>query len=620
MAAQTTNNATIKRREILGKEKRVFFYCHQQCSTTTPVTMKLRLYLITLCLFLLPVCGSAESLHLNIHGVDDELLKILESALILPASLTSGNEINKRWLRHYQQQLPEQVSTILEPYGYFDSQTSSQIKNIESGKYQLDIEIFLAEPLRVTNLALTLTGPGSDRPELQQLLAEFPLHVGDTLRQDLYEQGKAALREGAINQGYLDADFPQHQILVNRSKRQVDINLQLDSGARFRFGKTSFSGRSSYPEDFLHRYLSYKNGEYFSHKQLGQTQLNLLSADLFRNVSIHPLARQDNETMVPVQIDLTPMPRHQLRPGIGYGTDTGARISLNYRHLNLLQRGHKLHGELLLAEKKQAIVSTYIIPDSNRLDSQTLLQVGFEREDTDSYLSRELFSEGEYQRSFQKHLTGSLFVRLSKEYSRISDESNRSQLLLSGVRIGWQEADDPLTPRRGIQTNLELQGSHDALLSDTSLLQLSVQATVLHPLPHELSLLLRLNGGTTWHNDNFNELPASLRFFAGGDRSVRGYSYQSLGPKDNQGQVIGGKHLLVANVELEKRLNPDWGVAVFYDIGNAFDSLSTYELEQGAGIGVSRYTRIGPLRLDLARQIGNAKNKYRLHLSVGFGW
>ncbi|MEE4254661.1 MAG: BamA/TamA family outer membrane protein, partial [Desulfuromusa sp.] len=556
--------------------------------------MKFRFYLILFCFLLSPFPCAADSLHLNIRGVDDELLKILETALILPASLTSGDELNKRWLRRYQRQLPERVSTILEPYGYFDSQISSQVKNIEPGKYQLDIEIGLAEPLRVTSLELNLTGPGSDLPELQQLLAEFPLHIGDILRQDLYEQGKTALRQGAINQGYLDADFPQHQILVNRGKRQVDINLQLDSGARFRFGKTSFSGRGSYPEYFLRRYLSYKEGEYFSHRQLGQTQLNLLNADLFRNVSVHPLTRQDNEILVPVQVDLEPMPRHQLRPGIGYGTDTGARISLNYRNLNLLQRGHELQGKLLLAEKKQSIVSTYIIPDPNRLDSQILLRVGFDREDTDSYLSRELFSEGEYQRSFHKSLTGSLFVRLSQEHSQISGESNRSQMLLSGLRIGWKQVDDPLNPRRGIQTNLELQGSHDALLSDTSLLQLSGQATALRPLPHQLSLLLRLRGGTTWHNDPFNELPTSLRYFAGGDHSVRGYSYQSLGPSDDQGQIIGGKHLLVANIELEKHLNPNWGVAVFYDVGNAFDSFSTYKLKQGAGIGVSRYTRIGP--------------------------
>ncbi len=582
--------------------------------------MKFQFWLITLCFCLLPVFSGAESLYLNIRGVDSELQKILETALVLPSTLTSGENINHRWLQRYQQQLPELVGSILEPYGYFHSHTSSLVEEIETGEYQLNVEINPNDPLRVTSLELNLTGSGADLPELRRQLTEFPLQVSDILRQDFYEEGKTALLQRAVNLGYLDAHFQQHQILVDRGKRKVDIILKLDSGIRYRFGKTSYSGRDSYPERFLNRYLSYREGEYFSHDKLGQTQLNLRNADLFRSSDITPLTDQKEFDVVPVQIDLQPAPRHRLRPGIGYGTDTGARGSLHYRNLNLLQRGHELQGELVLAETNQSMLNTYIIPNRDRLDSQTLLHIGVDREETDSYLSRELFSEVEYQRSFCKSLTGSLFVRLSQEHSRIGDESSRSQMLLPGVRLNWRQVDDPLTPLRGIQTGLKLQGSHDALLSDTSLLKLSGQVTALHPLPHHFSLLLRLRGGTIWHNDPFNELPASLRFFAGGDRSVRGYSYQSLGPTDDQGQVVGGKHLLVANLELEKRLNQNWGVAIFYDIGNAFNSLSEYELEQGAGIGVSRYTQIGPLRLDLARQIGTAENKYRLHLSVGFGW
>ena len=121
-------------------------------------------------------------------------------------------------------------------------------------------------------------------------------------------------------------------------------------------------------------------------------------------------------------------------------------------------------------------------------------------------------------------------------------------------------------------------------------------------------------------NESLEDLPASLRFFAGGDGSVRGYAYQSLGPADNEGKVIGGKHLLVGNFEIEKRLSQNWGVALFYDIGNAFDTFAQYELEQGAGIGIRRHTLVGPFRVDIARQIGQQKNHFRLHLSVGFAW
>jgi translocation and assembly module TamA len=114
------------------------------------------------------------------------------------------------------------------------------------------------------------------------------------------------------------------------------------------------------------------------------------------------------------------------------------------------------------------------------------------------------------------------------------------------------------------------------------------------------------------------DLPASLRFFAGGDRSVRGYSYQSLGPKDSTGKVIGGKNLFVGSLEIERPVLKDWGVALFYDAGNAFNSLSEVNLFQGAGIGLRYYSPVGTLRLDLARQIGVDNPKFRIHFTVGF--
>ncbi len=581
----------------------------------------MRLFCLFLCcLLLFPVTVSAESLRLNIQGVEKDLQDILEKALVLPSLLDSDETLNKRRLRYYQRQLPKTVNDILEPYGYFHSQASSSLVQIEPGEYQLRIDVSPGEPLRISSFTLELSGPGADLPELYQRLDDFPLKVGDVLRQDHYDEGKSTLKQAAINIGYLDADFTRHQLLVNRGERRVEIVLQLDSGVRYQFGKTSFSGRNNYPERFLRRFLVYREGDNFSYNTLGRSQLSFLDADLFRNVKVEALTEQKDENRIPVQIELEQLPRHRLRPGIGYGTDTGARLSLQYRELNLFERGHELQGELLIAEREQSILTTYIIPDLKRRDSQTLFRVGVTREETDSYISRKQFSEGEYQRSYGKRLTGSLFLRLTSEYSRVADESTRSQMLLPGVRLAWKKVDDLLNPQRGILASLELQGSQESLLSDTSLLQLSGQVSTLMPLPRQSSLFLRLKGGTTWHNDALRNLPASLRYFAGGDRSVRGYAYQSLGPKDDTGEVVGGKHLLVANLELEKHLTQNWGAAVFYDVGNAFDSFNSYELEQAAGIGVRRYTRIGAIRVDLARQIGVSDAKYRLHLSVGLGW
>lgn len=580
--------------------------------------MKHCLLVLALLLFSVGPCFGAE-LRLEIETAQTELKKTLQEAIILPEGVNSAGVLNHPWLKHYRKQLPLLVNNTLEPYGYFHSQTTSTLEQ-NGDKYLLTVNVCAGEAITISSLVLQVSGPGAEVPELQQAVKSFPLHQGAILRQDIYEQGKAALLQDATELGFLDADFIAHQLLVYRAQHRAEIILHLETGKRYHFGTTTFSGNSNYPDRFLARYLSYHQGDIYSPQQLGQTQINLVNADLFKSVRIAADKAAATGIELPVNIELQSSPRHRLRPGIGYGTDTGARISLRYRDLNLFQLGHELKGDLLLAEKKQSLVATYIIPDINRLDSQTQLRVGFDQEDSDSCFSQKLFTEGEYQRAFGGNLMATIFLLLSDEYAEIAAEKDRSRMLLPGARLQWRYIDDPITPSYGWQGNIEIKGAHSAVLSDTSLVQLTALSTTLLPLAPNFSVLVRLHGGTTWHDDPLTEMPASLRFFAGGDRSVRGYAYQSLGPKDAKGDVVGGKHLLVANVELERKFTAEWGTAIFYDVGNAFDSFANYELEQGTGIGVRRYTQIGPIRLDLAQQIGTSKPRWRIHLSMGFGW
>lgn len=580
----------------------------------------MRHFLVILCFLLLfPVSGSADSLRLDLQVAGNkELQEILETAISLPAVLIDKSQVHIRWLKHYQSQLPELIRDALQPYGYFDSQTKSRIDQDDSKEYTLRVKINPGEPLLITRVELELTGPGDSAPQLRDLVSAFPLQVNDVLRQDFYEEGKVALKQGAVNLGYLDANFQQHQIRVHREKHQAEIVLHLDTGVLYHFGETTFKDEGQYPDRFLRRFMAHCKDGVFSYHKLGQTRINLLNTDLFRNIRICPQAAKGE--LVPVRINLKLVPRYRLRPGIGFGTDTGARVSFDYRVLNLFKKAHELQGKLLFAEREQSLLTTYIIPDLRRRDSRFLLGGGFEREDTDSFLSREFYTEAEYQRSFNQKLSGSVFMHLSQEYSLIGGDETNAQMLLSGVRFSWIDIDDFLHSRQGTQIKFEFQGAEETFLSDTSFVQLSGQVTQLLPVPWESSLLLRLKGGTTWHSDPLHNIPASLRFFAGGDHSVRGYAYKSLGPENEDGDVVGGKHLLVANIELEKHLYSNWGVAVFYDIGNAFNDFADYDLAQGAGLGVRYYSLIGTIRFDVARRIDSEKNKIRLHLGVGVGW
>jgi translocation and assembly module TamA len=226
--------------------------------------------------------------------------------------------------------------------------------------------------------------------------------------------------------------------------------------------------------------------------------------------------------------------------------------------------------------------------------------------------------EGEQARSFGYGIIGSAYLQFRYEQFSEADRDGISELLMPGLRLYQRRVDDLIRPGRGFRYSLETRGSTQVLGAESNFLQLLGNGDMLIPLGAGFSLIPRTQLGVTWQKDPLTDLPPSLRFYAGGDRSVRGYTYQSLGPKDSNGNVIGGKHLLVGSLEVEYSITRNWSLAAFYDVGNAFNNFQDMTWPMGAGIGVRYYTPAGPVRVDVARQINVDNPGYQLHLAIGF--
>jgi translocation and assembly module TamA len=580
--------------------------------------------LLTLGLLLLvtatAVYAAADPVQVVIRGVEGEVRENVATALTLPAGLVEKGKVNRFWVERFRKRSADKVRHALEPFGYYRATVSTALKEVGKNEFRLTVDIRPGEPVRIGQIRVAVKGAGSEEEALGKLTDNFPLKRGDVLRQDIYEKAKHALRSRAIDLGYLDADFSTHIIRIGRSRQEAQVELVLDTGPRYYFGDTTLQGAPEYPEPFLHRYLTYKRGDVFSYAKLGRTQLNLLDSDRFRQVLVRPQVGRPRDHKVPVTIRLIPAPSQRLRPGIGYGTDTGARISLNYKDVNVLKRGHEFDVNFVLAQLKQSLISTYILPSPKNINTQTAFRLGLQREKVTTYNTQSIYAEVERLRSFGQGRLGSVYLRLLEEKSDVGGDRVSSRMLLPGVRFSLNRYPDVRRPRRGYQVSLEARGGHQYLGSDTGLLQFLAAASTLLPLPARFSLFLRVHSAVSMQNQPLHDIPASLRFFAGGANSVRGYGYQSLGPKDASGTVVGGKNLLVGSIELDRALFQNWGVGVFYDAGNAFNSFAAMDLAQGAGIGVRWYTPVGPVRLDLARQIDVLRPAYRVHISVGFGF
>lgn len=564
--------------------------------------------------------ANGDSLVVRVKGLEGHLRANVEAALALPPGLVREGRIDRRWLRRFQTQVPKRVAEACAPYGYFSPEVTTVLESPDPSTFELVVNVATGNPVRLQGVIVRLEGDGAWQRRLKWIVADFPLAKGDVLRQDLYEKAKGRLKAKALDMGYLDADYRSAEIRVHREELSAEIELVLDTGPRYAFGYLLLHGAPTYPERFLRRYLSFGEGKPFDPSLLGQTQLNFLDSDRFRDVLVTPVKELAKDLEVPIDIQLVPSERFRLRPGIGYGTDTGARLSFRYQDVNVFHLGHEFKVDLLLAELRQSLVGLYAIPGARNIESLTALRLGYDREDLDSYETSSIFAEAERVRGFGKGRLGSVFVRLLQERSVIGGEDFTSRMVIPGVRFSRRRYKDPIRPKEGYHFRLEARGGHQSLGSDTDLLQTLASGNALVPLGARFSAFFRLQGAYTLQSDPLAEFPVSLRFFAGGDQSVRGYAYQSLGPRDADGEVTGGKHLLVGSAELERAMGKNWGTAVFIDAGNAFNSTSGVKLARGAGVGLRWYTQVGPIRFDVARQMGVRDPAIRVHLSVGFGW
>ena len=188
---------------------------------------------------------------------------------------------------------------------------------------------------------------------------------------------------------------------------------------------------------------------------------------------------------------------------------------------------------------------------------------------------------------------------------------------MPGVSFDHTEGDDPIFPRAGWYAFLDVHGGTTALLSDTNFVQATIKLRGLLELQRRVQLRVRADQGATYVG-SFDNLPPSQRFFAGGDGSVRGYSFQSLGPRDANGRVIGGRYLTTASAELDWFFLRDYGIAAFIDAGSA-DDTPLVDLSLGAGLGIRYRAPFGAFALDLAHPFDAGQSPVRLHLGVQVG-
>jgi translocation and assembly module TamA len=563
--------------------------------------------------------AEVKSVMIVVEGLSGQEQDNVKKALEVPQDLINEGNVDEEWLKRLERQGPQKARQVLEPFGYYKADVEVRLESSGEGIYQFSVKVKHGEPVRVKSMNVIAQGPGATEESIKKMIADFPLRKGDRLRQDVYEEAKEELKKKALSIGYLDASYSQHSIRITLNQLSADVDLVLETGPRYYFGNVTFLGETGFPETFLVRYLAFKHGEVYSQEKIAQTQVNFVSADRFKVVTINGKKDEAIDNVVPMEITLVPLKQKRVKFGIGYGTDTGVRGSIRYQDFNILGTGQFYDMELKLSQIYQAIGGRYIFPSKIDVKSLASIKLGWEHEKTTDKTVQFLALEGALTRTFGEERIGSVYLRLQQENSEAGNERTKGFLFMPGVQFSQSKYDSIARPTKGFRYDLELRGTDQCMGSNTGFLQFLGRGEYLIPLTQRLSVLTRMQVGATTESEAASDLPISVRFFAGGDNSVRGYKYQSLGPTDAYGDVVGGRHLFFGSIEIHRAIGKDWAVAAFYDTGNAFDAWSKIDLAQGAGLGCLYYTVVGPIRLYVARQIGVKNPDFRIHLIVGIG-
>ncbi len=548
----------------------------------------------------------------TVEGVDgplrDNVLAYLE--LNRFAGKPAPEESRLRWLHANAER---NIRDALEPFGYYEPVIEATL-NRTAGGWEARYRIQPGRALRIAMLDVRVLGEGARDPIFQKLLASLPLAKGQILEQPKYEQIKQNLETLATERGYFDARFTERAIRVDLQTYEAVISLHYDTGQRYRFGDISFKQDILSPK-LLNRYPRFKPGDPYDANELLKLQSDLGSSPYFSQVQIN--AQPDDATdTAPVDVTLEPNKKRKYSAGLGYGTDTGVRGKLKMEQRWINRQGHHYEAEMQLSPIKSLIGGKYMIPGRDPITDEYALTAGYTLQSNDQDF--ELIAlGGSWQRQDGKWLKN---YNLSFQYEdyQVGDEPRATSLLLiPGLNWTWVDADDRLYTTRGLLFGFELRGASTALLSDINFVQGVLRLKGVYALNDDSRLLARGDLGATAIREDFEELPASLRFYTGGDASVRGYSYNSIGPTDDQGKVVGGKNLLVGSLEYEHRVWNDWSLAAFVDSGDAFNGAAP-EMKTGVGVGVRWRSPVGPVRIDFASGLDRPPgDTFRFSFSIG---
>jgi translocation and assembly module TamA len=501
--------------------------------------------------------------------------------------------------------------------GYFSAQVRAEIESAEE-PWVVRLRVEPGERTRVHEVEIRFSGPatsdGDARALLEKVRAGWALRRGQPFRQEEWDAAKRQAVRDLSGWRYAAASITDSRAYIDPQAHRASLMVEIASGPPFRFGELHVSGAKRYPDALIENLVPVRPGDVYDRDKVVLYQRRLLESGYFASVQAEIDVQPQLADAAPLRVAVIDAPKHHFESGVGYNTDVGPRLETRYSNQDVFSSAWRFRSSLNLDQKIQNL----------QLDLDTPPRAGgvwnniFSRarqQDIQNEATREL-AVGVSQNYGATAAPSAYIVSAHVEDQRIGDViSDTRYALYFGVRKSFRRTDALISPREGYVLSAEVGGAPNALASQQFVRGVA-SASLFFALGRSDDLLLRAQAGAV-RSQAREGIPSTFLFRTGGDQTVRGYAFESIGIEES-GAIVGGRRLLVGSIEYTRWIGENWGVASFFDAGNVWDTGVRTDIATGYGAGVRFRTPIGPIRADLA--YGALHSDWRLHFSVGYGF
>ena len=562
---------------------------------------------ILTCLF----SQSAEAIEAEITGVENDALKQNIAAhlgiISIPGQCLPFTD--------FTDAMTEKISEAARAEGFYNVEVISMqpASEKECGKWLISLK--QGQPTLISDISVALTGDGSNDPALMKAINGFELEKGKRLRHSAYERSKRKLLNTALEHGYLDFAYAKKQLMIDRSDNSANVLLEGETGQAYAFGEIEYDN-PDVPFAVLRSLVPFETGQQFTATKLNKFNENLRKTGYFENVIARPVMARSDGFRIPIEIVAVAKPKDTISVGGGVSSDTGPRIKLNWQRPWFTEGGHSISASAFISNPIQSLSVNYKIPLDNPLTNYISLQAGLKREklnDTDS--RKHTVAVQHHQQWDTSDWKWIKFIRYDEEtFIQGEQPEQTTRLTIPGLTFQRLRSRGGLDIHWGDKQLLTVEGAQQAWLSDIDYRSVHMQSKWIRSYDNH-RLMMRVELGALAASDEA-QVPSSLRFFAGGDQSIRGFGYEELAPVDENDKLVGGKYLYTASAEYSYPVADTWRAAVFFDAGNAADKFMQ-DYATGFGAGAIWQSPVGPIRLYVARGNSDIENTWRFHFAMG---